>query len=482
MVDSGAWLLMMRSQAPALRVPRHTAVGDPKTLPATAPAIDALLDEHCRAAAADVELYALVAIATKADVEQQIRALAALVATSRTNATDLARGIADRVIAVLVAHLPDAAVLRAFAAARRMRANHKHTTRAFVGWLFRHPNVDHVIASHRRVVTDLLEHTLGRNVARACIKHVDSPSEQGASYLAKHLHRLLPGLDRARTESLLAYLAHGGPPESRRQPVHSSDASVAKFVPPTSTTAADPAAYDIPKTVTATNRGDIAATLVHLYQGGDSAMLRQGLDSFVERAASSLPQLPIKIALVVDASLSTLGYGDRRYTCISQSWALRLVLGKLCPNLTVHLAGGGGDAPSTLPHPEGATDLALPLLDALATQPDVVAIVTDGYENRTSGELTAILEALPRANIATPIVIINSKFTHKDDLTFRRPASNAHQLDIWHEADFAIVVETLGSLAHGPLGRTFLHTALVDRLSALERSRPSWILPSHASL
>jgi len=467
MVDSGAWLLMMRAQAPALHVRRQGAPADP------------LLDEHCRAAATDLELYALVAIATKADVEQQIRALAALLATSRANAPEMARGIADRVIAVLVAHLPDAAVLRAFTATRRLRANHKHATRAFVRWLFKHPDVDHLIATHRRILTELLEHVLGRNVARACLKHIGAPSTDGAVYVTKHLHRLLPGVDPARTEALVAYLAHGGPAEAQRGPARASDASLATFVAPTSTSATDPIAYDIPKTVTATNRGDIAATLVHLYQGGDSPLLRQGLDSYVERAATGLPQLPIKLAVVVDASLSTLGYGDRRYTGISQSWALRLVLGKLCPQLTVHLAGGAGDE---LPHPEGATDLALPLLDALATQPDVVAIITDGYENRIAGELAAVIDALPRAGITTPIVIITSKFTHKDDLTYRHVAPNTHQLDVWHEADFAVVVETLGSLAHGPLGRTFLHTALVDRLSALERSRPSWILPSPASL
>jgi hypothetical protein len=234
------------------------------------------------------------------------------------------------------------------------------------------------------------------------------------------------------------------------------------------------AADELPKTVTATNRGDVAATLVHIYQGGASALLSRGLADYVERAASRLPCFDGSIALVVDASASTLGYGERKYCCISQSWALRLVLAKRCAKLSVHLAGGRGDPPE----PDGATDLVTPLFDALASGPDVVAIVTDGYENRLAGELGRVIAALPGAGVTTPVVIVNSKFTHKDDLTLRVPAPDAPAIDMWHEHDFGAVLATLGGTARGLVGRAFLHHTLTDRLNLLEKTRPPWLRPS----
>jgi hypothetical protein len=452
MVDLGTWLHTIRSEAPPLRVPRRGAIGD------------ALLEEHVRAAVCDPESHALIAIAAGATPSQQLRALIALLSASRANASPDACAVADRVIAVLVAHLPDATVLRSFLALRRLRRNHKHATRAFARWLFLHPDAEHVIASHRVALVDVFEHAFGRNVARACIEHVATPTPDGATYLARNLHRVVRG-ERVRTEALVALLARG----TNTTTLARVPAQVA------STNDGDAPAYAIPKTVTATNRGDIAATLVHIYRGGDSPVLRRGLEDYVDAAAARLPSLPGRVALVVDASLSTLGYGERRYCCISQSWALRLVLARCCADLSVHLAGGRADPPE----PEGATDLVTPLLDALDAKPDVVAIVSDGYENRLGGELAAVLEALPRAGVTTPIVFIASKFTHKDDLSLRSPAPAAHQVDVWHEADFATVVETIGTL--GAAGRTFLHNTLAERLSALERSRPSWIPHSHTS-
>jgi hypothetical protein len=218
----------------------------------------------------------------------------------------------------------------------------------------------------------------------------------------------------------------------------------------------------------------IAATLVHLYRGGDSDALRRGLAEYVERAASTLPAFAGRIALVVDASLSTLGYGERQYCCVSQSWALALVLRARCPDLAIHVAGGRAEPPV----PEGATDLVTPLLDALAGDPDVVAIVTDGYENRLGGELERVIAALPRAGVTTPVIVVNSKFTHKDDLALRRPTTTL-SIDMWHEHDFAAVLETIGAAARNDVGRNFLTRALAVRLSALENQ--SWTLQSNAS-
>ena len=452
-LDGATWLSRVRNPVRPLRVP------------ARRPLVDAIVDEHAGAAASDPELYALLAIADGATREFQVRALFALLAASRREASPAAVAIADRVIATLTAVLPGDDVITVFLALRKRRANHKHTARTILRWVFRHPDAESLIARRRHAVRDTVEHALGRNVARACMKHVATRTPSGDTYLSRTLHRFV-GADRERTMARLAALAARGDAATTALSPRASAASVVAEAP----TADAGATCEVPKTVTATNRGDVAATLVHLYGGGDSPTLREGLDTYVARAAERLPFFDGTIALVVDASFSTLGYGERQYCCISQSWALRLVLERRCAKLAVYLVGGRADPPE----PEGDTDLVGPLVTALAERPDVVAIVTDGYENRLGGELAAVIAALPRAGIDTPVFVVNSKFTHKDDLSLRTPAPAARSIDMWHERDFAVVLETLGTAIGGGRGRAFLTRSLGDRLALLERSRPSW--------
>src|SRR5262249_39672816 len=118
-----------------------------------------------------------------------------------------------------------------------------------------------------------------------------------------------------------------------------------------------------PSTVTATNRGDVAATLVHLYRGGPAADLESALDRYVDAVAARVASYPGPLALVLDQSASMRGYGDREWALYSQAVALRMVLQRRCANLVVVPVGGDEDRPG------GATDLAAGVLDAVAHGP-----------------------------------------------------------------------------------------------------------------
>ena len=121
-LDGATWLARVRAPIRPLRVP------------ARRPIVDALVDEHATAATTDPELYALLAIAEGASPEYQARALFALLAASRRDASATAVAIADRVIATLTAVLPADDVLTVFLALRKRRANHKHTARTILRW------------------------------------------------------------------------------------------------------------------------------------------------------------------------------------------------------------------------------------------------------------------------------------------------------------------------------------------------------------
>jgi hypothetical protein len=162
------------------------------------------------------------------------------------------------------------------------------------------------------------------------------------------------------------------------------------------------------------------------------------------------------VALVLDTSGSMRGYGEREWAVLSQAAALRLVLAEVCDRLTV-IEVGGEEV-----NPEGATDLATGLLDALATEPDLVAIVTDGYENLLPGDLARVVATLPRAGIATPVVLCQAMFTGSDDLTLRNPAPDLAHRGFWHQDDFAGLLPWM--FAHCEPGRAWIRAAMLSRL------------------
>jgi hypothetical protein len=115
------------------------------------------------------------------------------------------------------------------------------------------------------------------------------------------------------------------------------------------------------------------------------------------------------------------GYGDREWAVYAQAVALRLVLQRRCARLVVVPVGGEADGPG------GSTDLASGVLGAVAHAPDLIAVVSDGYENVHPGDLARVVASLPRVGMATPVVFCHSTFGHSDDLRLRRPAPGLPQ-------------------------------------------------------
>jgi hypothetical protein len=412
--------------------------------------------EHLSVFTEDPELYALCALADRVQPAQQTRTLFHLLAFSRQLFAVRFHRTMDRVAAYLSAALPADDVLSVFLALRRARANHKTTSRAILRWVLNHPTLEALALRRRPALVDVLEHALGRNVARGCARLIEAIGTPG--YLRKHLLRFADNPERVRR--VYRFLYGLGP----LPPIPASDAGLE------AQPSALAEAVERSKTVTTTNRGDVAATLVHIYRGGMTDELAQFLDLYVEEAVKLLPRFDGTIALVLDASASTCGYGEREFACISQSQALRLVLERCCPKLHVITVGGAGDPPQ----PEGATDLAGALLDALATDPDLVAIVSDGYENDAAGDLARVVATLPAIGIRTPVVFCHSKFTAKDDLTLRRPAAALPELEFWHQDDFADLLWSLFGRAAGERGQEFLRGALLRRLEMLEKEVRPW--------
>jgi hypothetical protein len=411
----------LQTHAEPLRVPRRGAV------------VFTDEDRHVAAFEADPTGYALLALVPGGLPQQRARMLLRLLEASWAGFPEPARETVGRVARVLTLGLDGALVATVLLALRRRRANHKHVTRATLRLLLEHREAGTLLRTHRGVLVAAVEHALGKATARGCVRALAGEAVQTDPRRALLRFAPDPGLAEVRLRLLYSR----------------SEAAVElpEVLPPVD--------LDLdgerPATVTATNRGDLAATLVHRFRGGASQELDAAAEHYADAAAATVPAFPGSLALVLDTSASMRGYGDREWAVLSQAHALRAVLSRRCARLHVTTV-------------EGATDLATGVLDALGTGPDLVAVVSDGYENVLAGDLARVCATLPRVGVTTPVVFCHSTFGHSDDLALRRPAPRLPQRAFWHEADFGPLV--LWLLAQS--GHPALYDALRDRLGAVE--------------
>jgi hypothetical protein len=470
---TSALVAQMRRAAAPLSAPRRAA---PESF-----------EDDAAAYQRDAETYALAALLPGAPVARQARVLLTLLASSRVGFTDGTRATLTRVTAFLCAALPADVVLTALLAARRARTNHKHLTRVALRFLLDHPHAEDMVLARTAAVRDVFEHALGREVARGCAKRIAAGATRDA-YVSRNLYRWTQSPPRARALVREMYRQMLPPPSSgpcaTLAPARVPGAYATFHAGYAESLAAERA---FPKTVTADNRGDISATLVRMYRGADRAELGAALSAYVARAAASLPRLHAVVGLVLDASLSTKGHGDRAFACISQSVALRMVLERCTDELRVAQVGGSGDPPL----PGGASDLAMALLELLEPttdvagyrtaprrKPDVILVVTDGYENRDRGDLCRVVAAL--GDDAPPVVVCTATFTAKDDLAMRRVLDEGTAVDevrFWHEDDFGEVLLAAGARMRPEIAVPWLRAWLAARLVTLETETMPWTLP-----
>ncbi|QKW36190.1 hypothetical protein HUT06_20910 [Actinomadura sp. NAK00032] len=177
--------------------------GAPLTLPPGAPLRwdDAQL--HRAAHARDAERYALLALVPGAAPWQRARVLLQVLAASQAGLGDGARAVQARAARVLSLGLPPAHVVTVLLALRRLRANHKHTTRAALRFVLEHPGADALIAARRAALRDCFEHALGAAAARGCARRI-AAGDTGSDYLRRRLLRFLtdPAAAPARVQAL----------------------------------------------------------------------------------------------------------------------------------------------------------------------------------------------------------------------------------------------------------------------------------------
>ena len=151
-----------------------------------------------------------------------------------------------------------------------------------------------------------------------------------------------------------------------------------------------------------------------------SEALRAALAASARRTLHAAP-LPLgKVAAVLDRSYSTAGSRDKPRRPLALALAVDQLLSVAAREYmsfwTGATAEGRGEGPSDDPlmlEPRGQTDLASPLLAALEWAPDLVVIVSDGFDNdppRGAGEVCRVFRARIDPERRTTIIHVNPVF------------------------------------------------------------------------
>jgi len=113
---------------------------------------------------------------------------------------------------------------------------------------------------------------------------------------------------------------------------------------------------------------------------------------------------PKKVEVVVDTSKSMFGKEDRKLHPIAVAMSIALLMGEVAESCHVIFTG---ETTRSFPIPEGDTDLARAILDAYKNKPEVVLLISDGYENVSAGTVDTLMRGLKKIGITTPLIQMN---------------------------------------------------------------------------
>lgn len=154
------------------------------------------------------------------------------------------------------------------------------------------------------------------------------------------------------------------------------------------------------------NTLDAVELYVYAFEMGLTPEIEQALNEKAEKSAAMMPSRFRKIAIVVDDSSSHKGSREQKLRPLAITLATRdmlLAASEVAEVFTV----SGQDPTKRIPFAKGDTNLATPLVQALKTDPDVVFVLSDGYENIEAGLFQATLAKARQIGIDTPVFQIN---------------------------------------------------------------------------
>jgi len=341
----------------------------------------------------------------------------------------------------LLRALPPQRMLKMFGMLRKERVNNARTRRLILSTLLRADNLEFWSVKYRRKLATALIHAWGRrttSIMRAVLaKPADDRTDREQQIVQRHVGRFVDRDDVDRVEQCVRFIlgdedgltlrrlvayrdAKGDLARGRSLPFETleglrsrfhrdkTSAEVLEMTKSQLTSGQkiglqrkakeadvevefDPASYDAVR------------LYVYAYEMGLSEAIREEL---TRKARSTAARLPVRFehaGILLDVSASMMGHDTQAMRPISVALALRDVLAETAERSTIVTSDGRVAPAAELIEPAGDTSLAAGLVALLKREPDVVFILTDGYENAPAGRFAEVIRTVRRMGVDTPI-------------------------------------------------------------------------------
>lgn len=142
---------------------------------------------------------------------------------------------------------------------------------------------------------------------------------------------------------------------------------------------------------------------LYAFEMGMTDAIRDELKRKAEVFAGRMPVRFGKIGVLIDASDSMRGHETQPLRPMAAVLAIRDLLDAASDECVAVTANGtGAPALESVP-PQGDTSLAAALVALLKASPEIVFVLSDGYENAPAGRMAEVLHAARGMGITTPV-------------------------------------------------------------------------------
>jgi hypothetical protein len=151
-------------------------------------------------------------------------------------------------------------------------------------------------------------------------------------------------------------------------------------------------------------------------------------------AVAPLPLIDGDVAIVLDLSASMASSGERLHHPAALALALTRLLQERVRKVSLHQLGGTTAlTEESLPVPQGAADIATALIEAARTAPQLILVITDGYENVRQGDAAQIVRGINQLGRTLPVYQVVPQFTAAENLAQRQLGENIPVFPVAHE-------------------------------------------------
>jgi len=181
-------------------------------------------------------------------------------------------------------------------------------------------------------------------------------------------------------------------------------------------------------------RKAFASRLVQPAAEAEMPAVRLDISTTLAEAVAPLPLIDGAVAVVLDLSASMASSGERLYHPAALALALTRLLQERVRKVSLYQLGGTTAlTEESLPVPQGAADIATAIIEAAKTDPQVVLVITDGYESIRQGDAAQIVRGISQTGRTLPVYQVVPQFTAAENLAQRQLGENIPVFPIAHE-------------------------------------------------